>query len=671
MRNLQRKNRALLALFLILLGAQPLLGASYAQRGAVIEELNYPSKVYEGEDVTVRVSVVNRNVPDSDANFYMRVKSDEIVILDEFPNTWQCPQGSSVKRRLTLHSVTGPPAKTFTIALLRQNQSLTIVEDEKTFTVEVVNLKVVDVKLEEGLLHVGENKSMVFSFRNGGNDVMYEVEAMFVSRELLIQPNHFMLGELEPLQKAVGEVMITFRNGTVGVKDVPVEVTFSDFRGIVHKERFSLKVTVEKVETRLDIAGPGEVVFSSPIQFKARLLDAHGNPIVGEKVVFEVDDLEVGSAITDGEGWAAFNSIVNFTAGKHRFMARYIGSESLKPAESAVEFHVSQAETTLKLYAPPEMFVNEGYRLLAKLSEGGAMPMETRLITFYLDGSKLDVVETNGTGFAELVFKPEVKGSHILRAEYGGDENYRGSKAEIETIVRAIETRVTVSSSSVIFEGSMLRTTAYLLDSSGQGIPHASLRMEVVLNGKVVEQRIFETDKDGRVDVKIPFHHPGQMLVNVIYGGDEKRDPAQAQFKVLVISRIFVLLLALAGAAVAGVLIALKWGWVQRLKLGWGEESALGGAFRYKPCTSCGEMIPSTSRFCDRCGVQQDEGQRLGLGYEAPQTVEGPTLDEKVFKYIAERGGEISISKAEKDLGVTRSQLLDAVDRLRRAGKLE
>jgi hypothetical protein len=669
--NLQWKPRAPLIVLLILLGVQLLFCASHGQRGAVIEDLNFPSKVYEGDDVTVTASVVNLNVPDSEANFYMQVKLSGVVILDEFPNTWYCPRGGSVKRQLTLAGLTGPSTKTFTLTLLRQNQSSTVFEDEKTFTVDVVNLKVLDIGLEDGLLHVGENKSMRFSFRNGGNDVMYDVTATFDSSGVLIQPSHVVFGELGPLQEAAAEVALTCQRDSVGVRDVPVEITFTDFRGIVHKERFSVKVTVEKWGTRLDIAGPSEVVFNSPIQFKVRLLDGQGNPVKGERVVFEVDDLEVGFAFTDKDGWVTFNSVLNFTVGTHRFTARYMGSETMKPAESAVDFHVAQAGTTLKFYAPREMVVDQSYQVWARLYRGSEAPMETRLIAFYLDGLKLGDVETNSTGFAVIVFKPDVKGSHVLKAEYSGDENHRPSKAELEVSVKPLQTQLTASSPNVVFEGGMLRSRAYLRDSSGRGVPHAPLRVEIVLNGKVVEQRVFETDKEGQVNVEVPLRFPGAISVNVVYGGDEKRDPVQTQFEVLVISRILILLLAVAVVAVAGVLTTLKWGWVQRLKLGWGEVQDQGDVSRYKTCASCGEMIPRSSRFCDRCGVQQDEGQAPSLSYGAPQPIEDLTLDEKVFKYIVEKGGEISISKAEKDLGVTRRQLLDAVDRLRQAGKLE
>lgn len=670
MRGLQRKLHVLLAIFLTLSVGQLLPSASHAQRGAVIEELNFPSKVYEGDDVRLTVSVVNLNVPDSEAAFYMQVKVSGVVILDEFPNTWHCPRGGSVKRQLTLPGLTGAPGKTFTLTLLRQNQSSTVFEDEKTFTVEIVSLKVVDGRLDDGVLHAGENKSMRFSFRNGGNDVMYDVVATFGSSEVLIQPSHLVFEELEPLQQATAEVTLTFQGGSMGVKDVPVEVTFADFRGIVHKERFSVKVTVEKLGTRLDIAGPSEAVFNSPIQFKARLLNVHGTPVKGEKVMFEVDDLEVGFAYTDGEGWATFSSLVNFTAGTHRFTARYMGSETLKPAESVVEFHVAQAGTAVKFYAPSEMVVDQGYRVWAELSEAGGAPMEKCLVVFYLDELKLGAVETNSTGFAEIIFKPEVKGSHVLKAEYMGDENYTPSGAELEISVKPLETHLTTSSPTVMFEGGVLRSIAYLRDSSGRGVSHASLRVEVVLNGKVVEQRVFETNEEGRADVEVPMRFPGTASVNVVYGGDEKRDAAQARFEVWVISRMLILLLAVAGVAVAGALIALKWGWVQRLKLSWGEGPGQEDAFQYKTCTSCGETIPSSSRFCDRCGARQ-EGQASSVVYEASQPVEDSTLDDKVFNYIVEKGGEISISKAEKDLGITRRQLLDAVDRLRRAGKLE
>ena len=51
-------------------------------------------------------------------------------------------------------------------------------------------------------------------------------------------------------------------------------------------------------------------------------------------------------------------------------------------------------------------------------------------------------------------------------------------------------------------------------------------------------------------------------------------------------------------------------------------------------------------------------------------TVEAPTLDEQVYNYIVEHQGEISLSQAAKDLGITVDDLHAAISRLKNQRRL-
>ncbi|MEM2123600.1 MAG: hypothetical protein QXE79_08205, partial [Candidatus Bathyarchaeia archaeon] len=120
-------------------------------------------------------------------------------------------------------------------------------------------------------------------------------------------------------------------------------------------------------------------------------------------------------------------------------------------------------------------------------------------------------------------------------------------------------------------------------------------------------------------------------------------------------------------------------------------RNGLSGNIRRRPiektatrdCISCGRTIPMEAAFCDWCGSPQAAPSMAGeLTPPQPQALpEGTSgvggyvyaseLDQRVLSYIAEHGGEISLSRATVDLGVSQEELLAAIERLRKSGRLE
>ena len=76
-----------------------------------------------------------------------------------------------------------------------------------------------------------------------------------------------------------------------------------------------------------------------------------------------------------------------------------------------------------------------------------------------------------------------------------------------------------------------------------------------------------------------------------------------------------------------------------------------------KICSSCGNSIPVSAVFCQRCGAQQ-EVSAFG------------SLEDKVYEYVVKNQGVISLSKASKDLGITVEQLKEITEGLKKKGRL-
>jgi hypothetical protein len=73
-------------------------------------------------------------------------------------------------------------------------------------------------------------------------------------------------------------------------------------------------------------------------------------------------------------------------------------------------------------------------------------------------------------------------------------------------------------------------------------------------------------------------------------------------------------------------------------------------------CSACGNLV-AKGAFCEKCG--------------APMEMPAPSSsDEKVYDYIVNHGGVISLSQASLDLGIPVSDLKEITERLKNQGRL-
>jgi hypothetical protein len=74
-------------------------------------------------------------------------------------------------------------------------------------------------------------------------------------------------------------------------------------------------------------------------------------------------------------------------------------------------------------------------------------------------------------------------------------------------------------------------------------------------------------------------------------------------------------------------------------------------------CSRCGTNIPVGAEFCEKCRTP------VGLA-------QMPAEEEKVYDYIVNHEGVISLSVASEDLGVPLEKLKEITERLKREGRL-
>lgn len=81
------------------------------------------------------------------------------------------------------------------------------------------------------------------------------------------------------------------------------------------------------------------------------------------------------------------------------------------------------------------------------------------------------------------------------------------------------------------------------------------------------------------------------------------------------------------------------------------------------PCQKCGVGIPNTAGYCHACGAIQVSRQ-----VSAASDLE--KLDSQVYDYVVKRHGEISLSQASKDLGLSVEEVKLSTERLKKKGRL-
>lgn len=80
-------------------------------------------------------------------------------------------------------------------------------------------------------------------------------------------------------------------------------------------------------------------------------------------------------------------------------------------------------------------------------------------------------------------------------------------------------------------------------------------------------------------------------------------------------------------------------------------------------CPKCGARVLGSAEFCQTCGAILSRGR-------IPTTYDLEAVDERVYEYIVKRYGEISLSRASKDLGLSVDEVKRSTERLKKKGRL-
>ncbi|MGC9200993.1 MAG: InlB B-repeat-containing protein, partial [Candidatus Aenigmatarchaeota archaeon] len=377
-----------------------------------------------------------------------------------------------------------------TVELWWDNSGTQILQDTKTFSILVVELKT-DWKYNQITIEQGSNipTRLTITLTNIGNDDMTNVYLEVIDTSGLSFQNQInYLGSISasasksadfyitaPLSKPVGSYLIQFR------------VRYDDFRGITHVEYKTATVVVVPPKYDYTITVSGLETYSTDVYldgaWKTALKNGETYTFVGLSGIHTISVSNIISISNYERLLCTLSSITVSSSGSYTFQYKkqYYLSISVKPSDSGAISRNSgwyDAGTTLTITATP----NSGYQFREWFGDVSSSadtititmdrPMEitawfgkqnviscklsqtviTRLNTLKISGSiypspgypvdvkvnfilpsgstKVITTSTDYNGNYEVSFTPDVKGTWQVYASWDGDESFSPSKSE-------------------------------------------------------------------------------------------------------------------------------------------------------------------------------------------------------------------------------------------------
>jgi len=659
------KIKKLFLIFLLALTASlTFFNQAESFKEAFFKDVQFNPKVYDGESVLINVIVKNAAVNPAlgEPKFFLTVFADNNLVYDEASQPWICPLNNEASRKILVSNLKGPKEYLMRIELYWLNETVAIQEDVYQFKIVVVKLFIEDWGFSISEVQAGaENLTeLKISFRNGGNDEMFNASIkVSESSSLIVTPSFKALGSLKPKEKLEESFLVSAPlTIELGIHQLTFQVSYFDFRGVFHIEEFNIQVKIVKLKTKIEVYSPLTAKYKSLATVAVKLKDGNNNPVSNATINFYLNSKLLGVNSTNNDGEAALTFNADFKPGSYEVKIEYLGSKFLEASTTSANLTIDKALTKISINTPEAGKVNEETLIKVNLIDEYNNPVSKAIVKLYAENQILESL-TNDFGEAEFNYKPLTKGKIQLKALYEGSENYSSSYGLSIITVEPIKTRLNLIAPQFL-QGNQIKVKAVLKDEFNNPVPNASLTFTFLVNEETVYEETVLTNNDGEAFSTCKLSSTGFIKIKVDFQGSEKFSESSASTSLYPSTAIlFIVSLTLIAVTATILIYAKKFNLFDKLK-SFIKASKPSLKTNKNICVRCGLEIPKNALYCTKCGANQ-----------FPYASTLSDLDKKVLDYIASHGGSISINKAVEDLGLTRESLLEAIERLKKAGKLE
>ncbi len=264
--------------------------------------------------------------------------------------------------------------------------------------------------------------------------------------------------------------------------------------------------------------------YGVPITLAATIKNAIGGLLLNTPLTFALDGVTLGTTNTDAAGTAhiAVPNPLALTIGKHTFTVTFAGDRLYKAYKKTGSLTITKAVTSITVKTVTGR-PGDTKPLTATLKRNyDNSPLSSIPLTFKIDGNSIGTATTDGTGTATLSYKFDETypvGSHILTAEYTGDDAYKAYTGKGTLKVAKATTKLVASSLSGK-AGAMVTLKAKLTRRTDNAL----------LVGKTVRFKIDDTEvgsvaTDGNGLAALSYTIPntwgaGLHLITALFDGD-------------------------------------------------------------------------------------------------------------------------------------------------------
>jgi 5-hydroxyisourate hydrolase-like protein (transthyretin family) len=390
------------------------------------------AKVYDGQLISINTTAYNNRCGVFGANLYVKMYVSDVLVTTT--SEAYILKGTNMGNQLYDYQF-GAKIVNYKVELWWDSSGTYYLEDEKTFSIQVVKLSVSEWLPSSLSVEKGKTTASTWSitFKNGGNDMMYGSSISIVdSSGLQITPTSTSLGNIASQGiKSTSFSVVAPNTLSTGYKTVSFQIGYNDFEGNSHVESKAGYVAVNKLGTSIVLTlTPSSVKKDASMTITARLLDGNGNPIGSQSIAFSIGATSLGSANTDSSGNAVKPYTANINAGTYVVNASYAGGADYGSSSGTSNLIVNPFTTTLTIDVPSAI-QGQSVTLKATLKDENGNPIQGVSIQFQMyDGTSwtnMSSANTDSNGVASISYTPSSTGSFQVKAMFGGTANYAPS----------------------------------------------------------------------------------------------------------------------------------------------------------------------------------------------------------------------------------------------------
>lgn len=332
------------------------------------------------------------------------------------------------------------------------------------------------------------------------------------SVELLIDGASFAMADLD----ASGKAFFSTTAISVGTHEI-----IAIYKGNENFQPSQVNLTqhVDKAHTKTQLASSvNPSVFGQIATLMAKVISSAGTP--GGSVQFMINGSNYGNPLfLDSEGQAE-TSLKDLSSGSYNVEVYYLGDVNFNPSNIFLTQVIEQAktETVLKTSENPSTY-GTAVEATAKVTSETAQPMGW--IRFNVDGKSFGNIQSlPRSGQVSIMLHQLTAGSHQIKAEYSGNQNFLPSSSSLTQQVKKAKTTGLTSSKNPSMYGIPVQITATV---TAEGLQPTGL-IQFKIDGNKFEEA--QTLQNGEASIEIQHLKAGSHQIEADYLGNENFSPS-------------------------------------------------------------------------------------------------------------------------------------------------